>query len=276
MSLIQSKRKRRCLYVLTGLFLLLGVVCWIWEMWGRGYVMFNPQPISEYSSSRYSQWNASRRIFESGGERLEGWFLEKEGAPLLVFCAGRGRDAGSYLKVVDACPVAKLLVNYRGFGTSTGQPSEKAVVDDMINIVETVLKETGRSWEQVVLVGNSLGAGVVTRIAARRPAGRLILCVPFESFEACAARFAPEWVASLLFGDTFRSDVYASRINTPVLVLAATHDREVPVEQARRLSGRFKNCRYREFPAGHESLWNVAEFEKELRLGICGHSPLEH
>lgn len=276
MSLFQSKRKRGFLYILAGLFLLLGAVCWIWSTWGKGYIIFNPQPIRELSSSRYSRWNASRRVFESGGERLEGWFMERKGAPLLVFCAGRGRDAGSYLQAVDSYPVAKLLVNYRGFGTSTGRPSEKAVVDDMIHVVETVLKESGRSWGQVILVGNSLGTGVATHIAARRQAERLILCVPFESFGSCAARFAPECVVSLLFGETFRSDLYASQIKTPVLILAATHDREVPVEQARRLSKMFENCQYREFPAGHESLWNVVAFRKELEQRICCPSLTEH
>lgn len=247
------------------------IVWMIWLMWGMGLVVFNPQPLGDKEgyARKYKAWEPFRRTFDSDGERLDGWFREGKGAPLLVFCAGRGRDVASYLASVDSWPIAKLLVNYRGSGASTGWPSEEAVVEDMIHIVETVLSETNRSWKDVVLVGNSLGSGIATHIAYRRQVGRLVLCVPFESFGECARLYVPDFLVSFLVGETFRSDLYAPKIKSPVVILAATNDREVPVRQARRLKERFGNVRYLEFPGGHGSIWGVSEFRNELKQWVC-------
>ena len=262
-----SHRFKRRFFLLSIVVLLLSVACWIvWKSWGMGELVFNPQPSQQ--DKRYDNWDSSRRIFESDGERLEGWFLENKRKPLLVFCAGRGRDTGSYLKTFSSWPVAKLLVNYRGFGTSTGRPTEQNVVEDTIFIIETILKETNRTWSQVVLVGNSLGTGVVARIAARKQAGRVVLCVPFDRFGECAARFVPAGIVSFLFGDTFRSDQYAAQIKSPVSILAATYDQDIPVEQARRLRTRFRNVHYHEFETGHESIWHDPDFLNELRQEV--------
>jgi pimeloyl-ACP methyl ester carboxylesterase len=269
-GMLRGTGKRVC--ILGGIVLVLLAACWVaWVMWGRGLVVFNPQPMKDANTyaRRYAAWSESRRSFEVGGEQLDGWFQEKPGAPLIVFCPGRGRDVASYLSAVDSWPVAKLLVNYRGSGRSSGWPSEETVVDDMIRVVETILQETDRNWSQVVLVGNSLGTGVATHIAARRSVGRLILCVPFDSFGACARMYAPDWMVSVLVGGIFRSDLYAPRIKVPVVILAATHDRQIPVEQARRLRDRFADVSYEEFPGGHEAIWARPEARRSLKEHAC-------
>ncbi len=267
-----THRMRKWLCALVSISLVCLLAVWIgWTGWGKGLLVFNPQPVKDVDAyaRRYAAWSESRRSFELGGERLDGWFQEKTGAPLLVFCPGRGRDVASYLRAVDSWPVAKLLVNYRGSGMSSGWPSEDAVVEDMILAVETILQETGRGWPQVILVGNSLGTGVATHIASRKEVGRLILCVPFDSFGACARMYAPDWVVSLLVGETFRSDLYAPLVKSPVAILAATNDREIPVEQARRLSVRFPHVEYREFPGGHGAIWSREEGRQALLELVC-------
>lgn len=77
-------------------------------------------------------------------------------------------DISMMLPYLDQFPHAKLLVNYRGYGLSTGSPTEQAIMGDSLAILDDVLKETGRTPDDVILVGQSLGSGVATQIASVR------------------------------------------------------------------------------------------------------------
>lgn len=77
-------------------------------------------------------------------------------------------DISMMLPYLDRFPHAKLLVNYRGYGLSTGTPTEQDIMGDSLAILDSVLKETGRTPDDVILVGQSLGSGVATQIASVR------------------------------------------------------------------------------------------------------------
>lgn len=62
-------------------------------------------------------------------------------------------DISMMLPYLDQFPHAKLLVNYRGYGLSTGSPTEQAIMGDSLAILDDVLKETGRTPDDVILVG---------------------------------------------------------------------------------------------------------------------------
>lgn len=85
----------------------------------------------------------------------------------------------------------KLLVNYRGYGLSTGSPTEQDIMGDSLAILDSVLKETGRTPDDVILVGQSLGSGVATQVASVRHVKKLVLLVPFDSLLETARGLFP-------------------------------------------------------------------------------------
>lgn len=176
-------------------------------------------------------------------------------------------DISMMLPYLDQFPHAKLLVNYRGYGLSTGSPTEQAIMGDSLAILDDVLKETGRTPDDVILVGQSLGSGVATQIASVRNVKKLVLLVPFDSLLETARDLFPYLPVKLILPDHFRSDLAAPKVSCPVSILAAGSDEVIPPAHAKRLRDCFSTpVNYQEFPgAMHNTIWHSP--------GLTGHSP---
>lgn len=153
-----------CALLLAGVLALACVQCSV-----RSLVYLPPQPKDKtaYLEKR-AAWEPHRRTFHHNGAKLSGWLIEKKGQPLLVYYGGNAMDISMMLPYLDRFPHAKLLVNYRGYGLSTGSPTEQDIMGDSLAILDSVLKETGRTSDDVILVGQSLGSGVATQVASVR------------------------------------------------------------------------------------------------------------
>lgn len=160
------------------------------------------------------------------------------GADAVVYFGGNGEDVTrSAPGLREAFPLHALyLLHYRGYGGSSGTPSEDAIVGDALALFDHVRRE----HPNVVVIGRSLGSGVAVRVASLRPAARLVLVTPYDSIAAiAAARFAFFPVRWLLL-DKFESWRYAPAVTAPTLLLAADHDEVVPRASTELLLSRFK------------------------------------
>ena len=130
-----------CALLLAGVLALACVQCSV-----RSLVYLPPQPKDKtaYLEKR-AAWEPHRRTFHHNGAKLSGWLIEKKGQPLLVYYGGNAMDISMMLPYLDRFPHAKLLVNYRGYGLSTGSPTEQDIMGDSLAILDSVLKETGRT-----------------------------------------------------------------------------------------------------------------------------------
>lgn len=172
------------------------------------------------------------------GERLVAWYAKaKPGEPTLLYFHG---NAGSLATRVDR--VRKyvergrgiLMLAYRGFGGSTGQPSEAANIADAKLSYDYLIKN-GLLPEDIILYGESLGSGVAVQTAAVRPAGGLVLDAPYTSLADVAAQRYPWVPVRWLMSDSYRSDLYLSKLKLPVLVVHGDRDDTVPVEMGRKV-----------------------------------------
>lgn len=176
-----------CTLLLAGALALACLQCSV-----RSLVYLPPQPRDKtaYLEKR-AAWEPHRRTFHHNGAKLSGWLIEKKGQPLLVYYGGNAMDISMMLPYLDRFPHAKLLVNYRGYGLSTGIPTEQDIMGDSLAILDSVLKETGRTPDDVILVGQSLGSGVATQVASVRHVKKLVLLVPFDSLLETARGLFP-------------------------------------------------------------------------------------
>ena len=237
----------------------------------RSLVYLPPQPKDKtvYLEKR-AAWEPHRRTFHHNGAQLSGWLIEKKGQPLLVYYGGNAMDISMMLPYLDRFPHAKLLVNYRGYGLSTGTPTEQNIMGDSLAILDSVLKETGRTPDDVILVGQSLGSGVATQIASVRNVKKLVLLVPFDSLLETARGLFPYLPVKLLLPDHFRSDLAAPKVGCPVSILAAGSDEVIPPDHAKRLRDCFSTpVNYQEFPgAMHNTIWLSPGFDKAFSRSI--------
>ena len=181
---------------------------------------------------------ATRTAFESwSGDGVEqhGWRStlpdgEAE-ANVLVFHGNAGwaldrlhyRDA---LMQVSGDRWRVHVLEYPGFGARPGRPSETAFFDAAEPAVRDLLAEE----KPLYLIGESLGSGVASEMAARHPDGvaGLILITPFTSLADVAARHYPFLPVRLMLRDRFDNETALTRFEGPVAVLVAERDRVVP------------------------------------------------
>lgn len=169
---------------------------------------------------------------------LEGWWIDNPRAttPAVVLYFGGNAEDVLYTATLASRFDARrmLVVNYRGYGRSTGAPGQQALYDDALAIYDYVVK-SGVDPQHLVVMGRSLGSGVASMLAARRPVRAAILITPFESLAAVAAAHYPIFPVQLLLRHPFPSVDWARQTHAPALFLAAQRDAVVPAVHAQRL-----------------------------------------
>lgn len=170
-------------------------------------------------------------LITSDGEKLVAWHVASRGdRPLVLYFQGNagGLDlrAGRF-RWLTADGTGLLALGYRGYGGSTGKPSEQGLIRDAIAAYDYAAARYPPA--RIVLWGESLGTAVAIALAAERDVGGLILDAPFTSAADVGAAVYPFIPVRWLIKDTFRSDLRIAKVRAPVLVLHGDRDRVVPL-----------------------------------------------
>lgn len=123
------------------------------------------------------------------------------------------------------------LVAYRGFGASDGAPTEQDLFADALALFDHASKRHG----QVDVIGRSLGSGVASHLAARRPVHRLALVTPFDSLVDVGRQHYPWLPIGLIAHDRYDSVAHLAQYKGPLLVVRAGQDEVVPPANTERL-----------------------------------------
>lgn len=160
------------------------------------------------------------------------------GPNALIYFGGNAEDVSYNLPSLSTAfpDHALYLPHYRGYGGSSGKPSEAALFADALVLFDTIHAE----HNNILVVGRSLGSAVAVHLASRRPVARLVLVTPFESIQELAARQFPYFPVRWLLLDKFESWRYAAQVTAPTLVIAAEHDEIVPRATSESLHGQFR------------------------------------
>lgn len=170
---------------------------------------------------------------------LSAWLLpataDANGVTVVVF-SGNAGNRGDRLPLAEALTAVGyrvLLTDYRGFGGNPGKPTEDGLSLDARAAVEYLETRSDIDADRLVYFGESLGAAVAIGIAAERPPAALILRSPFTSLGDVASVHYPFLPTSLLLWDRFPNAERLREIDVPVLVIAGSADRVVPIAQSR-------------------------------------------
>jgi uncharacterized protein len=173
------------------------------------------------------------------GERVIVWHVPPRGnKPVALYFHGNGgslRNRVDRFRALTEDGSGLVALSYRGYGGSTGTPSEAGLLADALAAYAFTSARYGA--ERIVLWGESLGSGVAVALAAQMPVGYLILQSPFTSAADVGAQtywFVP---VRFLMKDQFRSDLRIGKVTAPVLILHGDRDDIVPIALAERLYG---------------------------------------
>jgi hypothetical protein len=167
----------------------------------------------------------------SDGERLIAWHVApRAGKPLVIYFQG---NAGASDLRVDrfkwliADGLGLVALSYRGYGGSSGKPSEDGLIRDARAAYDFAVTRYGA--KRIVLWGESLGTAVAIALAAECEVAALILDAPFTSAADVGAAAYPFAPVRWLMKDQFHSERRICQVKAPVLVLHGERDTIVPI-----------------------------------------------
>jgi fermentation-respiration switch protein FrsA (DUF1100 family) len=171
------------------------------------------------------------------GARVIFWHVPpRDGKKVALFFHGNGEVLAwrvPRFRELTADGTGLVALSFRGYGGSTGHPSETALIAD--GAAAYAFAAERYATDRIVPWGYSLGSGVAIALAATHPAGRLVLEAPYSSAVDVAAAAFPFLPVRWLMKDTFRSDLRITHVKVPLLVLHGGRDRVIPLRFGERL-----------------------------------------
>jgi fermentation-respiration switch protein FrsA (DUF1100 family) len=224
------------------------------------------------------------RLVTADHVRIHGWFLPCEGAAgtILVFHGNGGNigDRVEWLRMLHELGLHILIIDYRGYGKSEGEPFEKGLYRDAHAAYAWWTKERKPRGDRLILLGESLGGAVAVHLAADAAPAALILQSTFTSARDMARTLFPIGLLRPLAGVHYDSAGIIGRISCPKLVIHGSRDEIVPFELGKSLFDLAPPPKsfYAVPGAGHNDLPWVAGAEYLLRMkeflsGIAGPAP---
>lgn len=207
-----------------------------------------------------------RALATPDGEKVLVWYgRAKPGYPTLLYFHG---NAGSFefrqerIRRYRARGVGMYMMTYRGYGGSTGVPSERANVADA-RLAYDNLRADGIPAEDIILYGESLGSGIAVQIAAEKRVGGIILDAPYTSLVDVAETVYPFLPARLLMTDRYETMTFIGRVTAPLLILQGERDEVVPIAMGRAVFAAANEPKTMKTfaEAGHSDHWNFGSYD---------------
>jgi len=177
------------------------------------------------------------RIATEDGLELSAWWIPAPAERgVILFLHGNAGNISHRLEsiaIFHRLNLSVFIVDYRGYGKSTGQPSERGTYLDARTAWEYLVKQRRLPPSRIVVFGRSLGAAIAAHLAravAPGPAA-LILESPFTSAPVLAQRAYPLLPARWLTRFDYATEEYVRAVRSPVLVIHSRDDEIVPFAQ---------------------------------------------
>lgn len=225
----KTNRRQRNLFVL----LAAAIGFYGWLRWFERRNVYQPTARLEATGDEIGFPRQDVWLTTADGVRLHGWYFPGKASTndhAFLLCHGNGGNISHRLEQYDALlrlGVAVLAFDYRGYGQSAGSANEAGTYRDA---------EAGFDWliargypaNRIIAHGESLGGGVATELATRRPAGGLVLQSTFTSVTDLGAEFFP-WLPVRTLGTIqYATRSKLGRIRVPVLVMHSRADTIIP------------------------------------------------
>jgi len=223
---------RDLLYIGIGYFALLVIVYFIQEK-----IIFKPEKLPPGFKYKYDI--PFRELFFdiSPGVRINGLhFYRTSPVGLILYLHGNTRSIKGWAKYARdfyRYNYDVVLVDYRGFGKSTGKRTEIDMLNDIQFVYEQLLAQC--QGQQLLVYGRSIGSGFATKIAADNDPHYLILDSPYYNFRKVVKRFLPILPVRYVLRYHLRTDLWLPRVRCHTYIIHGTRDWLIPIRQSERL-----------------------------------------
>ena len=182
------------------------------------------------------------RLQTSDGETIAGWYVpvatNREQAPVLLDCHGNAGDIGDRVwsvRTFHDLGLNVLIFDYRGYGQSTGKPTEQGTYLDAMAAWDYLTGEKGFPTNRVIVFGRSLGGSVASWLAEQVSPSALVIESAFTSAPDMAGKVFPYLPGRLLCRFKYDALSHVKKIHCPILIAHSRDDEMVPIQNGRRL-----------------------------------------
>jgi hypothetical protein len=267
----------------------LAVLAVVWVVWAGGAFLLQRrllypgtamEPLRPRSASTLA--GVESLWIEHDGGRVEAWYLPPippassgptaepppEPHPALLFFHGNGEFIDDWVELLRPFPerlgMGLLLVEYPGYGRSTGRPTEGSIVAVATAAWDRIAARPGVDPGRMVAMGRSLGGGPAAALAREREPAALVLQSAFTDVADLAVRRF--WVPPFLVRDRFPVLPAVRAFPGPVLVLHGRRDEVIPFHHGEALAGAGPHVTFLPWACGHndcpppgEGWWEAVE-----------------
>ncbi|MEO6254974.1 MAG: alpha/beta fold hydrolase [Ferruginibacter sp.] len=219
-------------YIIIGIAVLSVIIYFIQERF-----IFKPEKLKQDFIYKYDVPFEELFFDVEPGVRINGLhFTVDKPLGLILYFHGNSRSIKGWAKyAVDfyRYKYDVVLVDYRGFGKSTGKRNEKDMLSDMQFVYETLAAKYHEN--HIIVYGRSMGSGFATKVASDNKPRYLILDAPYFSFKKAVERFLPILPVRLVLRYHMRTDKWITQVNCHTYILHGTKDWLLPVSNSEKL-----------------------------------------
>lgn len=225
-------------YILTVLLIVyLGLNILVYLL--QDYLMFKPEKLAKDFEFYYEHQDIEEYNIETrDGAVINGLrFMTENPKGVVFYLKGNSKSIKGWGKfAVDFTRHGYdvVMVDYRGFGKSTGRRTQKAIKRDL-QLVYNKLKEKVDE-KYIILYGRSLGSGFATKLASMNNPRMLVLDAPYYSLSKIAKRYLPFMPLSLLIKFPMPTYKWLKYVNCPIHIIHGTDDTLIPYKTSVKLS----------------------------------------
>ena len=220
------------LYIIIG-YVLLALIAWLIQE----KFIFRPEKLPANFKFQYD--TAFKELFfdVAPGVRINGLhFTHTNPLGLILYFHGNTRSIKGWAKYANdffRYNYDVVLVDYRGFGKSTGSGTEEEMLKDMQFVYMQLASEY--TEDHLIVYGRSLGSGFATKVASDNDPRYLILDSPYYNFLKVFERYVPILPARLLLRFHLRTDLWIQRVKCHTYIIHGTKDWLIPIKHSYQL-----------------------------------------
>ncbi|MGK0254692.1 MAG: alpha-beta hydrolase superfamily lysophospholipase [Mariniflexile sp.] len=236
----------------------------------QDYMLFKPEKLSKdfqfnYDNQEFKEYNLETR----DGAIINGirFFPKGESKGVVLYLKGNSKSIKGWGKfAVDFTRHGYnvFMVDYRGFGKSTGRRSQKAIKRDLQEVYNKIKELT--TEDRIILYGRSLGSGFAAKLASMNNPKMLVLDAPYYSLTKVTARYAPFMPLSILIKYPLPTYKWLKYVQCPIHIIHGTNDTLIPYKTSVKLSQVNPSLTklHTVIGGGHKNLNNFESYHKMI------------
>lgn len=193
----------------------------------RTYSYNFPEPHNDISIPINSEDTLNLVDFENTGSVSKG---------IVLYFHGNKRNISWYAKYIPYFTrhgYQVLMIDYPGFGKSTGKLTEQKLYDWAMQVYKIARKRF--SADSIIIYGKSMGTGIAAQLASVRDCRRLILETPYYDFPAVVKHYLPIYPVRWMLHYEIPTWQYLQKVTAPVSIFHGTRDRIVQYKNSKKL-----------------------------------------